>query len=194
MCCELQKIESYLNNSGIQKKSYAELSKNSVGVPLVTDTKKEAYCFDDVPVLFLPIKLASADAILLKENLYFIEFKGLAGGCYTNANKYKVVKQNLYIKINESLLVLEKLLSKAAGANLGCKKIFIVVVDTLSSPTTALSGAMTGLSRNGRFYNPSTFPSIFKKYLQRYNGTALYYDDIYVWNDRNFSANIGSLI
>lgn len=194
MDCELQKIDTYLNGQGLCKKTYTELSENSIHIPLVTNSRTEAYCFDEVPVKFLPIKFSSADAILLKENLYFIEFKGLAGGRYTDANKYKVVKQNLFLKINESLLVLDKLLSPTAGANLLCKKYFIIVVDTASSPTMALSGAMAGLSRHGRYYNPSTFPSIFKKYLQRFNGTSLYYDDIYVWNDRNFSINIGTLV
>lgn len=194
MHAELQKIDTYLTIQGVQKKSYEELSKNSAKTPLVTDQSVEAYCFDDVPVLFCPIKLASADSILLKDNLYFIEFKALAGGCYTNANKYKVVKQNLFIKINESLLVLEKLLSPAAGAKLGYKKYFIIVVDTLSSPTTAVAGAMAGLSMRGRCYNPGSFPSIFNKYLQKFNRQTLYFDDIFVWNDRNFSSEIKKLV
>lgn len=190
MNTELQKIDAYLASHGFQKKSYLDLSKGSKSRSLVNDSTAEAYCYDDVPTHFLRIKTASADAILLKESLYFIEFKSMLS-CNRDAKKYEIIKQNLFIKLGESLLLLNKYLNPSAGVSGNFKKYFIIVVNPIKSPTTALVGSMVGLSKGA--YNPTLFHTIFDKYRQCVNGSPTFYDDVMIWNNINFTVEISKL-
>ena len=187
MNAELQKIDTYLSGHGFYKKAYFELSKDKHGHPLVSSTTIEAYCYDDVSSHFFRIKTASADAIVLKDSLYFIEFKSIRS-CDRDADKYKIIKQNLFLKLGESLFLLNKYLNPSAGATCNYKKYFIIVVNSISSPTTAMAGSMSGLARGA--CSPTSFSAVFGKYRQWFNGSPVFYDDVMVWNDINFSAEV----
>jgi chaperonin cofactor prefoldin len=75
---ELQKIEKYITSLGFLPKTFTELSQSNGGKSLVTDNNT-AFCFDDISDYFwnkkYNKKLSSADALLLKDSLYLIEFK-----------------------------------------------------------------------------------------------------------------------
>ena len=191
MNLELQKIDTYLAGRGLRKKSYTDLSKNSAGKPLVTNAVVGAYCYDDVSPLFLKIKSASADALLLKDSLYFIEFKTVAGSGSPGAQKYEIIKQNLFLKLSESLIVLEKCLVPASHAAENYDKYFIIVVDSVAFPLFSQASVMAGLSRGAS--NSANFTAVFDKYKQQVNGKYIFYKDVWVWNDKNFSVNVRTL-
>ena len=75
MNLELQKVEHYLISLGFSPYTFTELSKSNGGKELVTDSNT-AFCFDKISASFYGREqLNSADALLLKDNLYLIEFK-----------------------------------------------------------------------------------------------------------------------
>jgi hypothetical protein len=75
MNLELQKIERYLISLGFSPDTFTELSKSNGGKVLVTNSNT-AFCFDKISAYFYSREqLNSVDALLLKDNLYLIEFK-----------------------------------------------------------------------------------------------------------------------
>ena len=79
MNAELVKVENWLQGIGKSPESYSELSKDNKGTSLVSNDTKEAYNYDSIVKWFFVSGTdpccCSCDALLLRENLYFIEFK-----------------------------------------------------------------------------------------------------------------------
>jgi hypothetical protein len=136
---ELEKIKKWLDEQHKQQfkpKSIAKLSasrgKNGKkGVPLVDDKKTESYDFDAITAFFFPNpqrRPCSCDALLLKDHLYFIEFKRMGNDVdifnksFANISNKKKKQSWHFIcsvesKLSESLRVLEKKILPLAKAD-----------------------------------------------------------------------------
>ncbi len=176
-------LDNYLSSAlGFSHTSYADLSKSSAGVPLVSFALAEAYNFDEVVRMLFVACPSSVDALLLKTDLYFIEFKR------TGSSFGGIIKKNLQKKLSESLLIFQKKFEDPLGINssLFAKKA-IIVLNSCASPVASLSAAMSGLSGASTLYTRNNF---WYLYEADRNGNHVFYEDVLVWNEINFSANI----
>lgn len=196
MNSELQKIDTALT-SVFSKYTFANLSEDSNGTPLVSDTN-QAYCFDEISNSYFRINHCSCDCLLLREKLYLIEFKRLAYS--SNRKKYKILKQNLALKIAESLHTIEKKIFDELNIDTTqFEKIFVCVVDSRRSPITAMSAAMSGLSggtASSTFLHSdsSLLQSISKYGITDWNGSYTYFHGTKIINEANFSSEIAALL
>lgn len=200
MNSELAKIDVFLKTSGYAYKSYAELSKDVNGHSLVTDSTTEAFDFDEISKSFFSSNacVCSADALLLKDNLYLIEFKTVAK---TKPKwKYEEIKKNLCMKISESLIVLDKeIIQPNSVDETRFEKYFVITIDSAKLPIDAMSCAMVGLSAPATTpapvftFSQKSLSESFDKYrLPDKNGNHIFYEDVIILNDKNFSAMVKS--
>lgn len=208
MNSELEKIDSFLQAEGFKYESYMAMSMDVTGNPLVTNTTVEAYCFDKISNSFYPQgNYHSADSLLLKENLYFIEFKSVdkkIKGLLTSGSQRKKfaelefsgLKKDLCLKLSESYITLKNILEDPLGVIATYKYYFIIVVDYVSAPVTASSGVLAALSAGSSLLNQKQqgFDVSFNKYRKAVNGDSAIYDDVMIWNNINFSAKISALV
>lgn len=151
MNSELKKIESVLKIELKQlQKSYEEISDS-----LVLDASTDAYSYDSIIKCFYDeetrSRASSCDALLLKENLYFIEFKRAGDGIdmfnldFTSLSETKFKKMlrilcSVEFKLSESLYTLEKwFLRPLAVDESQFEKHAIVVYDSKTNPSQALA-------------------------------------------------------
>ena len=181
-------LDTYIQSLGLKHKTYADLSKNSSGSSLVSFTLKEAYCFDELVNNLFVICPHSVDALLLRNNLYFIEFKSVAN--VTNRKEKENIKQNLELKLTDSALIFYKELCEPLSLNLtSFKRIAIIVVDYRIFPVSAMSGVLTSLSGGASAANITV--SNFRYYASPdKNGEYVFYHDVQIWNNINFQIQI----
>lgn len=189
MNSELAKLDSALISLGFVHKQYNIMSKNRTGNPLVTDSRCEAYDYDEITKSIYQVNPHSVDAILLKDDMFFIEFKRVVNR--TNPLEQKNIKQDLQLKLSESLILFYKYFVKKYRINLKkFKKIAIIVVDSVQSPISATSGVLARLSGGGVWLSSS---NLIYHIAPTKNGEHLFFDDLLMWNDLNFSIQISQL-
>lgn len=190
MNTELCKIDKFLRDNGFSPETYQSMSEDTSGNPLVFDSASEAFNFDEIIKNMFVSRPSSMDSLLLKDSLYFIEFKN----GYPNAKKKtktKLITQSLKLKLSESLIVLHELLLQQSNASKSFRVIAIIVLNSGFFPLTATVGVLGGLS--GFNSCPSTSP--FYKYREAsLVGTNCFYDDVQIWNECNFSSRIKMLV
>lgn len=180
-------LDTFLLSLGFTHRSYSDMSKDCLGNPLVSCTIAEAYCFDDIVASFFYNDPHSIDSLLLKNDLYFIEFKRMIN-VRTKAQK-KCLKQNLQLKLSESALIFQKKMSETLRLNQSqFKKIAVIVVDHSTMPVTAMAGAMASLSGS-----PLQDDNFLYHFHPDRSGNHVFYDDLHVWNDINFNSQISSI-
>ena len=189
MNSELSALDAHLSSLGFMHKSYNELSKNRVGSSLVNDATCEAYDFDEITSKLYSHFPHSVDALLLKEDLYFIEFKRIIN--VAKESKQKILKQNIQLKLSESMTTFYIEFANKLGLDVTkFKRIAIIVVDSNKSPISAMAGVMSGLSGGDSWLSDNNF--IYHSVADS-SGMHVYYNCVWIWNDLNFSANICSL-
>lgn len=186
MNSELQKIDRYLIGLGFSHDTYQNMSKNSKGKPLVLDLSSEAYNFDVIIKQLFGQPPCSLDSMLLKENLYFFEFKG-GYPDKSDPQKDESIKQSIKNKLADSLIVLRELLMKQVNASESFEVNAILVLCSRFYPITASLSVLSSLSGLGSC--PLNSP--FYRYRQTSKGgDKCFYDNIMIWNDYNFSVNL----
>lgn len=166
-----------------------DLSKDKAGNSLVNDVTVEAFCFDVFFNSFFSIRPNSMDAIVLKNNMYLIEFKRVVSS-YNNSKQQIIIKQNLQLKLISSLYVIKEIIFKSLGLpGSSFSKVAVIVIDHLQSPTTAVAVALSNLSK--RPLTKNSFVSFFSKDR---NGQYCFYDSLEIWNDLNFSSKIKQIV
>lgn len=164
MNLELKKIDDYLRNTLLQApESYTQMSKDTNGQnPLVNDSKEEAYNYDSIVRMFyLPDTdkfCCSCDALLLKNHLYFIEFKKYKNAIDAfdnyNASLSRKKKRHAWLvfasvesKLAESLYVLEKWFLRQLKVDENkFEKHAIIVYDSNSDPVGARADSLANVS------------------------------------------------
>jgi len=217
---ELQKIEKYIKSLGFQQKTFTDLSKSKKGEKLVTDNNT-AFNFDDISDYFHKIQLSSADALLLRENLYLIEFKHIEKlinsmpefmACSIicpSANlsesvvslqkellklQRKLLRLNLSQKMAESFHTLRECIFVNSQTDQGkFEKHFILVTEN------ALKSIRAGYMRKAGAIIDDISDESFKKYQQEYKNTPesnqirVYYDSIDIWAVDQFPKRVANL-
>lgn len=185
---ELLPLEAFIRSFGLSQQTYADLSKDTSGTPLVSCATQEAFCYDDLIQKIFASAPHSMDAILLKDDLYFIEFKRIA---HTSARKdQEILRQSLELKLTDSMIVFYKQMVEVLHLNLSkFKRIAIIVVDYVTSPVMATAGVLSSLSGGTSRMNLTTGNFIYYYQADRH-GKRIFYDDIQIWNNINFSVNI----
>lgn len=181
-------LDNYIQGLGLTTQTYADLSKNNAGVPLVSFTLKEAYCFDELIRRLFACRPHSVDAILLKNNLYFIEFKSVANA--TAGKDKEIIRQNLELKLTDSALIFYREMVEPLSLNiLSFKRVAIIVVDYRTSPIMAISGALSSLAGGASALNITSMN--FQYYFSLDStGKFIFYNDVQVWNNINFPIQI----
>jgi thiaminase len=188
---ELQKIENYLISLKFSQKTFTVLSKSKGGKSLVTDNNT-AFHFDEISDSFYKIKLSSADSLLLKDNLYLIEFKRVISQLKSKS-KRKQIKLRIFQKMAESFHTLRESIFKNSNANPNnFKKHFIIVTEDAVSAYVAASNrlAKNNVLATGNIYNQS-----FDKYRQQYGNDSkrVYYDSVEIWSKAVFPTRVMQL-
>lgn len=205
---ELQKIETWLQSQGAKPKSYCDLSKDANGSSLVTDTTTDAYDYDSIIKSFYAQgtvhTCSSCDALLLRENLYLIEFKSLGNGVnifgfdlsklsQTQLKKIINVLYKVEAKLSESLYMLRNWILPAvttAVDEFRFEKHAIIVFD--ANQNAASANAASRASASGQI---SGFVSVPQRFQERTaDGRPVFYHEVVVWPSNLFSANIRSVL
>lgn len=181
-------LDNYIQGLGLTTQTYADLSKNNAGVSLVSFTLKEAYCFDELVRRLFTCHPHSVDAILLKNNLYFIEFKSVDN--VTARKDKEIIRQNLELKLTDSALIFYREMVEPLSLNiLSFKRVAIIVVDYRTSPIMAISGALSSLAGGASALNITSMN--FQYYFSLDStGKFIFYNDVQVWNNINFPIQI----
>jgi hypothetical protein len=192
---ELQLIESYLISLNFSPKTFTELSLTTSGPfngkSLVTDNNT-AFHFDEISNSFYNITLSSADALLLKDNLYLIEFKRVISQL-KSGSKRKQLKLSLFQKMAESFHTLRESIFKNSNVDPDkFEKYFIIVTeDAISAYTAAIMRILKSqVPATGDIYNDS-----FNKYRKQYRNSSkkVYYDSVEIWSVTAFPDRLALL-
>lgn len=204
MNAELQKVEDWLRSKGESPKSYADLSKNNKGQPLVADSTIEAYDYDSVIRSFYSLqtveRCCSCDALLLKERLYFIEFKTPGKGVdffdqtiANISNKKKGQAWHIFCsvesKLSESLYSLGKwILSPLEVDETTFEKHAIVVYSSSQNAASARSATQASASGQPQSSN------MHQRFMVRdLNGDPVFYHNVQTIPNNLFSSIVQTL-
>lgn len=204
MNAELKKIEDWLRSQGAEPESYCDLSKDANGSSLVTDTTADAYDYDSVIKSFYAPgtthTCSSFDALLLRENLYLIEFKSLGNGVnifgfdldklsQTQLKKVINVLYKVESKLSESLYMLRSWILPViptAVDEFRFEKHAIIVFD--ANQNAASANAASRASASGQVSGSVSVPQRFQE--RTVDGKPVFYHGVSVWPSNLFSANI----
>ena len=192
---ELIRLDLLLKKEGFLLKSYSSMSSSTSGKALVLDNTTEAYWFDDIVKKLFTIQPNSMDSLLIKENIYLIEFKRIknsnpsCGVLSRDCGRDEVIKHKSTIKLVNSITILKEEFLYPLAINRSNFTInAIIVVDSNQFPIMATSSVMSSLSG---------IP-LKEEYYYAYckanrHGKKLFYDSIKIWNETNFSTRINKL-
>jgi hypothetical protein len=192
---ELKKIETHLIKSlKFSQETFKDLSKpktTNAKIPtsLVDDITNKAFCFDDISDSFYGehLHLCSADALLLKDNLYLIEFKPLGP---------KNLNYDISQKMIESFHTLrERIFTDSKADPNKFEMHFILVKDD----NAIAKYVKVAKQHHGKPI--STTPVVdtdnesFGKYRQQYIDCPkrVYYNSVEIWTKREFEEKITKL-
>ena len=194
---ELKRIEKYLISRKFEEKSYKDLSRpkankdSRIPTSLIDDITNKAFCFDDISDSFYDkrLHLSSADALLLKDNLYLIELKPIGS---------KKLDHEISKKIIESFHTLRERVFKDNNTDPSKFEIHFILIRE-DNALDKYSEAIEQKTKK-RFSNPKTTPlppdnEPFDKYKQRYidNNKRVYYDSVEIWEKSEFLNKITKL-
>lgn len=191
-------IEKILDEKYGCKQSFKDMAEN-----VRIKSEEIAYNYDNVRRKIIGEKCTSADSLLLRNNVYFIEFKTGFANPEEGVN-IKTHKENLKCKIRikayESLALFEKVILPDIGdGKLGnkIKKHYIAVIDTEDSPKSAYVDVLSELSGK-ESTRTEMQKSLFENTLLNYrketkNGIKVFYDETKVWYDYEFDSRIATL-
>jgi len=185
----LKKIKEHLSHK-FEEKSYKELSKpktSEIRIPtsLIDDITNKAFCFDDISDSFYNDKLhlSSADALLLRDNLYLIELKPIG---------QKELDNNISKKMIESFHTLRERVFKDSKIDQIDFEIHFILIRE--------DNAITNCSKAYKKVSKKPTPPVvdnesFDKYKQRYvdSNERVYYDSIEIWKKFEFYDKITKL-
>lgn len=179
---ELQKLEDSLKK--YKKESFTKLSEDRHQKPLVTNDVL-AYNFDTITQSLYAIPFASADALLLRDNLYFIEFKNFTE---SDEEKNQMILQHIFLKCGESLFTLHRhFLNSSLMGEDHFKKAFVLVVNSNTNPLEATANVMLKISNNK--VHKTKLRQRFENYCQKDKQDKPYfYDEVIILNDQNFNV------
>ncbi|MCB7319569.1 hypothetical protein [Lacrimispora sp. 210928-DFI.3.58] len=187
-------LEKKYNHKG----AFAELSNNAAIKSIET-----AYDYDEIKQQLAGQKCTSADALLVRRHIYFIEFKtGFASkkeDINTTTHKDNL-RLNIRLKAYESLALFEKIILEGIGDGKlapNVKKVYIAVIDTSADPMMGYLDILQGES--GQLQErQKEHKKIFENSLLNYRktvmgGRALFYDCLEIWYDFEFDARVSKL-
>jgi hypothetical protein len=189
---ELKKIETHLKSLKFSQKTFKDLSKSktsNVKIPtsLIDDITNKAFCFDDISDSFYDNHLSSADALLLRDNLYLIEFKPLG---------LKKLDSDISQKMIESFHTLRERVFADSKIDPSKFEMHFILVKEDSAISKFSKGAKKLFKKPS--YTPSVVDAVnepFDKYRQKYIDypKRVYYDSVEIWTKREFEDKIKEL-
>ena len=190
-----EKIYKELEDKFGYKSNFQNLANN----PVIESTQ-EAFDYDKIKERLAGQKCTSADALLVRRNLYFIEFKtGFAVQKQDiNATTHKDnLRLNIRLKAYESLALFEKIiLPEVEDGKLEEKtqKYYIAVIDTEKDPMMPYADILrrkSGVEEMRCKEQKRIFENSLLNYRKEVSGgQRIFYDNVEVWYDREFDARI----
>lgn len=176
MNIDISNLKQYMtSNYSSTLDTFENISRDNQGNAVVSSSS-QAYNFDTIVRLIFPAHKCpkSADALLIKDEIYFIEFK-------SGKNNTKEKKLSTIGKLCSSMLILENYLLKQSGINISNVKInFLLVEKQTSNPINTYSAALSKLSNFPLFADGV--------YEQKIQNQRIYYDSAFRINDINFDT------
>ena len=163
-------------------------------------SKEKAYNYDEIKRSIMGDKCSSADSLLIKKNVYFIEFKTGFENRKEDVN-IKTHKENLKCRIRlkayESLALFEKVILADVGDGKlwnTIKRHYIAVIDTTDSPKQAYEDLLR--AKSGKEDTRSQMEKdLFENSLLNYrketkDGRKVFFDETKVWYDYEFDSKV----
>jgi hypothetical protein len=191
---ELLSFKSKLLEDGYVEKTYTELSANMT-TSLVTDDNI-AFNFDEMSHRQWGHNLlTSADALLIKDSLYLIEFKTYPTSSNPKRNKSDTLFKSFKSKMAESHISLKtKIFPKYNIDDSKFKTIFIYVINKEVSSLMLLMSFAAKLNK-AKDNNQELSQLHIASNIYSYNSENLkvFYDEVQIWDCSEFSLRLSYL-